>query len=112
MRFLRRRRATTRLHHLSRKYHGHVGAPRARSAVSSALRARNGGGTSRAAARSGGGGGLFSHRAPARAGAGGGFFWRSMSSAGGVLGIGLTEGLLSAPADIDGAFAAIAESPD
>jgi putative ABC transport system substrate-binding protein len=50
--------------------------------------------------------------ATANAGASGGVYLQSMKAAAGVLGIDLTVSPINDPADIDGAFAAMAESPD
>jgi len=48
----------------------------------------------------------------ANAGASGGIYLQSMKTAAGVLGIELTVSAANEPADIDAAFAAVAESPD
>jgi putative tryptophan/tyrosine transport system substrate-binding protein len=48
----------------------------------------------------------------ANAGASGGIYLQSMKTAAGVLGIELTVSAVNEPADIDAAFAAVAESPD
>jgi putative ABC transport system substrate-binding protein len=50
--------------------------------------------------------------ATANAGASGGVYLQSMKAAAGVLGIELTVTPVDEPADIDGAFAAMAQSPD